>query len=55
MGMRLRLDGELLRALLALVLIFGAFALAGTMDYEEDMRHEQWMHELKENGEWVMW
>ncbi|MBR1830751.1 MAG: hypothetical protein IJ781_14870 [Atopobiaceae bacterium] len=46
---------ENLKALLALLLILAAFAFAGTLDHEEDVRHAQWMAELEEEGAWVMW
>lgn len=27
---------------------------AGTIDYEEEMRHEQWIAQLEEEGAWVL-
>lgn len=45
---------ELLKAVLALILILGAFALVGTIDHDEEVRHEQWMAQLEEEGAWVL-
>ena len=45
---------ETVMAVLALILILGAFALVGTLDHDEEVRHEQWMAQLEEDGAWVL-
>ena len=55
MGRLNGIDEETIRGILILVAIVLAFAIAGTLDYDEEVRHSQWMQETKEAGEWVMW
>ena len=45
---------EMVKAILALILILAAFAFAGTIDHDEEVRHEQWMAQLEEEGAWVL-
>lgn len=55
MGRETNLDWETVKTVLVLILVIAAFAFAGTVDHEEEVRHEQWMAQLEEAGEWVMW
>lgn len=45
---------EMVKAILALILILAGFAFAGTIDHDEEVRHEQWMAQLEEEGAWVL-
>lgn len=45
---------ETVMAVLAIILILAGFALVGTIDHDEEVRHEQWMAQLEEDGAWVL-
>lgn len=45
---------ETIIGVLALILVLAAFAFAGTIDHDEEVRHEQWMTQLEEEGAWVL-
>ena len=45
---------DIILGVLLILLMLAAFTFASTVDYQEDLRHEQWMIEREERGEWVI-